>query len=96
MGVYQAYWVTNLGMAPTRASLISSTLFLMTCLPSPFISLLIHKTRFRPNLMVAAAIPILTSQLTSQNFLNPPPLIPDVMLWDCFIQSSAVYEQSNG
>ncbi|XP_063715765.1 uncharacterized protein LOC134843569 isoform X3 [Symsagittifera roscoffensis] len=60
MGVYQAYWVTNLGMAPTRASLISSTLFLMTCLPSPFISLLIHKTRFRPNLMVAAAIPILT------------------------------------
>ena len=64
MGVYQAYWVQELGvMSPTRASLVSSTLFVMTCVPSPLISILIHKSgRFRPSLMVAMAIPMLTSK----------------------------------
>ncbi|XP_075245015.1 uncharacterized protein LOC142339144 isoform X1 [Convolutriloba macropyga] len=63
MGVYQAYWVQELGvMSPTRASLVSSTLFVMTCVPSPVISILIHKSgRFRPSLMVAMAIPMLTT-----------------------------------
>ena len=80
MGVYQAYWVQELGvMSPTRASLVSSTLFVMTCVPSPVISILIHKSgRFRPSLMVAMAIPMLTSKNCSINLCRA--LFPQVLM----------------